>query len=76
LYEGRYGPYVSDGVTNASLPKTASPDSVTLSDALNLIEEAAAKRKTRKSTARKKSAAKKKSPAKKPDTKRSDAEQS
>jgi DNA topoisomerase I len=37
--EGRYGTYVNHGKVNATLPKSMSPDSVTLADALALIEE-------------------------------------
>ncbi|HEY4759463.1 MAG TPA: type I DNA topoisomerase [Thermoguttaceae bacterium] len=35
---GRYGPYVTDGVTNASLPKDAAPEEITFEYALNLLE--------------------------------------
>ena len=35
---GRYGPYVTDGVTNASLPKDAPPEEVTFEYALNLLQ--------------------------------------
>ncbi len=38
LMQGRYGPYVSDGVTNASLPRGASPEEVTIEYALNLLK--------------------------------------
>ena len=54
---GRYGPYVTDGSTNATLPKGSEPKDVTLDEAVRLIDERAAKgpppKKGRK-TARKK----------------------
>jgi DNA topoisomerase I len=37
LLEGRYGPYVADGVTNASLPKQQPIEEVTLEQALALL---------------------------------------
>ena len=37
LLEGRYGPYVTDGTTNASLPKDANTDDLTLDGAVTLL---------------------------------------
>jgi len=44
VMDGRYGPYVTDGQTNASLPKNASPDEVTFEQALQLLKERAESR--------------------------------
>ena len=57
VMEGRYGPYVSDGTTHATLPKTADPKSVTLEQAVEWIDAKAAKgpsAKKKKRPARKK----------------------
>jgi DNA topoisomerase-1 len=68
LMAGRYGPYVTDGTTNATLPKTTAPEDLTEAAAILLITEKAAKGpvkgKGRKKAAPKKVAAKK-APAKK-----------
>jgi DNA topoisomerase-1 len=68
LLDGRYGPYVTDGTTNASLPKGASPDELTLQEALDLLAARSALGPSRKKAARRKTAAsaasKKKSAAK------------
>ncbi|MDA1038091.1 MAG: type I DNA topoisomerase [bacterium] len=39
LLDGKYGPYVSDGKLNASLPKDIKPEELTLKKALELLEE-------------------------------------
>jgi DNA topoisomerase-1 len=38
LMEGRYGPYVTDGEVNASLPKIADPATFTLEGAVELLK--------------------------------------
>jgi DNA topoisomerase-1 len=43
LMEGRFGPYVTDGTTNATVPKTLKPDDLTLEEAAQLLDERAAK---------------------------------
>jgi DNA topoisomerase-1 len=43
LKEGRFGPYVTDGETNASLRKGDDPETVTLDRALELLAERRAK---------------------------------
>ena len=65
VYEGRYGPYVKHGKTNATLPKEMTPDTVTLEQAVELINAKAKKKPAKKkAAARKKPAAKKKTAAK------------
>jgi len=45
IYEGRYGPYVKHGKTNATIPKDRDPQSLTLDEAVALLAERAAKGK-------------------------------
>ncbi|WP_420141054.1 type I DNA topoisomerase [Sphingomonas sp.] len=65
VMEGRFGPYVTDGETNATLPKGTDPAALTIEQALVLLEERAAKgpAKGKKKPARK-AAAKPKAAAK------------
>ena len=68
LLDGRYGPYVTDGETNASLPRGTTVEELEFDQAVNLLAERAARspgKKKRKKKAAKKKAAKKKAVAKK-----------
>lgn len=40
VLNGRFGPYITNGTINASIPKTIVPDEVTLEQALELLEKA------------------------------------
>ena len=63
LMDGRYGPYVTDGTTNASLPRGTTPEEVTFESALELLAARAAKgppKRPRRKKAAKKATAKKK----------------
>lgn len=52
LHQGKFGPYVKHGATNATVPKTESLDTLTLDRAIELLNE----RKAKGKTTRKKSA--------------------
>ena len=63
LMEGRYGAYLTDGTTNATLPKTVDQAALTLDEAVQLIDAKAAAGPAKKKGGRKAPA--KKAPAKK-----------
>ena len=48
MLKGRYGPYVTDGKINATIPKSREPESITMEDAVTMLEKKAAKKKSRK----------------------------
>jgi DNA topoisomerase-1 len=81
VLDGRFGPYITDGTVNASVPRGVDPDAVTIDQAVELLRERALrapakKRATKRTAGRKpatsatakktaKKAVKKKAPAKK-----------
>lgn len=75
--EGRYGPFVTDGKVNASIPRDEDPEQVTLEKGVELLNEAANRKSSRKKTSSKKSSAKKstakKSASKKTSSKKTSA---
>jgi DNA topoisomerase-1 len=68
IKDGRFGPYVTDGTTNRTLPRDATVDNVTFEQAVELLAEKRAKgpvkRTTRASTAKKATTTKKATAAK------------
>lgn len=53
VMDGRYGPYVTDGKTNASLPKTVTPDDLSPEQALELLAARRGVPKTKRKFVRK-----------------------
>jgi DNA topoisomerase-1 len=65
LRSGRFGPYVTDGTTNASLRRGDDPDELTLERAVELIADRRAAGPAKRSTARKATGVAKKAGARK-----------
>jgi DNA topoisomerase-1 len=69
ILDGRYGPYVTDGTTNASVPKGTLADSVSMADAVRLLAARAGQakpsrgRRSAKAAPRKRSAKSRKAAA-------------
>ncbi len=67
VLNGRYGPYINDGETNANVPKEKKPEDVTLDEALSLLAaraEAGGGKKKKKAPAKKAATPKEAAPKK------------
>ncbi len=74
ILRGRYGPYITDGIKNARIPKDVEdPETLTLETCQELIEKAPLPRSKRKKAATKKKAGVKKKAVKKKATKKKSA---
>jgi DNA topoisomerase-1 len=62
VLDGRFGPYITDGTVNASVPRGTDPDQVTLDEAVELLRERAARAPATKKKAPAKRAVKKATP--------------
>lgn len=73
VLNGRYGPYITDGETNANVPKDKKPEDITAHEALSLLAaraEAGGGKKRKKAPAKKAAAPKKETAPKKPAAKK------
>jgi DNA topoisomerase I len=79
VLNGRYGPYINDGETNANVPRDKKPEDITADEALSLLAaraEAGGGKKKKKAPAKKAAAEKKETApkvAKKPAAKKAPA---
>jgi len=73
VMSGRYGPYVTDGTTNATLPKGTEPEEIDLETAVTMLADKAARGGGRRGGPKRKPAAKKKAAKKKPAAKKKGA---
>ena len=78
--EGRFGPYITDGETNVTVPRGTTVEELTVEQAYNMLAEKRAKgpavKKTAKKTAAKKTTTAKKTAAKKTTAKKTAAKKS
>jgi DNA topoisomerase-1 len=65
LYKGRFGPYLSHGGVNATLPRGTEPEAVTVEDAVKLLDAQKAKGKPARGKAQARKAKTAAAPAKK-----------
>ena len=64
ILDGRFGPYITDGVTNVSLRRGMTPEEITFDEALGLLADKAAQGPPPKKASKKKAAPKKSTPKK------------
>jgi DNA topoisomerase-1 len=57
--EGRFGPYITDGVTNNTVPRTTSLEELTRERAVELLAEKRAKGPVKRTTTARKAPARK-----------------
>ncbi|MDO5061136.1 MAG: type I DNA topoisomerase [Actinomycetaceae bacterium] len=72
IKDGRFGPYITDGVTNITVPRSETVEGITAERAYELLAEKRAKGPVKRKTATKKTTAKK-TPAKKTTAKKTTA---